>query len=207
MKTKKILARAMFAVFILALACPAFAAEYRVGGNWLTEGEGFGEKGIVRIELYNKGRLTFYSTISNDVSGDYEILTGYDMYGELEATDLGIKVWSDSDSHTYDTPIILPPNFNPSMSDPFSFPDITIDDITYTLTLTSASSGTLSVRGYVDVDSIGRCEIKGDNALWKEGTDKPDSPDSGSGCSAFGIGAASLLVLALGLALKRKKSE
>lgn len=189
---RKIFVTALIAVFLAASAGAASAA-FRVGGNWLTEGEGFGEWDPIRLELHDKGTLTFLS----EISGDYELITGYEMYGKLEVTNFGIKVWDDYDSHTYDYPILVPLNFNPSMSNPFVLPPIKFKDLTYTISFTDVTSGTVSVHGFVDVDTIGTCEVKGDNVIWKEGSEKPDTPNTSSGCAVGGAGAFALFMAAL----------
>ena len=173
---------------------PSSAGEYRVGGRWRTDGGGFAEKGFVRVSLNNSGVLTLRSTMD----GEVERLTGYNMYGELSATGFDINAWRQSDDHDYAIPIEVR-DFNPSMSDPFVLPSFTIDELTYTVVFTSVNSGTVKLRGYVDIDVVGRCEVNADNAIWREGTQRPSVPETESGCSA-GMGP---LPLALYFVLKK----
>jgi hypothetical protein len=158
---------------------PSSSAEYRVGGRWLTDGGGFAEKGFVRISLNNSGALTLRSTMD----GEVERVTGYNMYGELRATGFDINAWRQSDDHDYAIPIDVK-GFNPSMSDPFVLPSFTIDKLTYTVSFTSVNSGTVRLRGYVDIDGVGECEVNADNAIWREGTQRPSVPDTESGCAS-----------------------
>ncbi|MDR3331943.1 MAG: hypothetical protein LBT08_04880 [Synergistaceae bacterium] len=177
-------------VFMLISEGFASASDYRVGGNWLTNGGGFAEKGILRIGLSNNGRLTMRSYMD----GDREIITGYYMQGELQATGFNIRAWEQSDNHDYGIPIPLD-DFNPSMSDPFSLPPITVDKLTYTVVFNDVNSGTIRLRGYVDIDGVGECEVNADNAIWREGTPRPSVPDTESGCNA-GFSAGALAILA-----------
>ena len=191
----------LFAALLLAIAMPAQAADYRIGGTWQTEGGGFIEKGVLRVSLTDAGWLKVITTYE----GGVETITGYEVYGELEASRLGVNAWSYRNTITLGTPIPIK-DFNPSMSDPFKLPPITIDDLTYTLELTSVTSGTLKLRGYVDVDVVGRCEVNADNAIWKQGTPKPDIPDSESGCNAGAtLPAAAILLGLAGLIAKGRK--
>jgi hypothetical protein len=183
----------LLAVFFSA---PSLSAEYRVGGRWRTDGGGFAEKGFVRISLSNSGVLTLRSTMD----GDVERITGYNMYGELRATGFNINAWRQSDDHDYAIPIEVD-GFNPSMSDPFVLPSFTIDKLTYTVSLTSVNSGTVRLRGYVDIDGVGECEVNADNAIWREGTPRPSVPETESGC-ASGTGS---LPLALYFILRKTR--
>ena len=192
------------AIFFISASCLS-AADYRVGGKWLTEGEGYAKKGILRVQLKDSGWLRFDSVMS----GDHELLTGYEMYGRLEASVFEIGAWEDTAKDTYDIPIPLPPDFNPSMSDPFLFPEITMDGLIYTLKLTSASSGTLSVRGYVDIDGVGTCEVDATNDIWKEGTPRPESKatDSSSGCSAAAGGVFGLFSVLAAVIFQTRRAK
>lgn len=187
---KKVLLTAAAATLIAsaAQADPPF----RVGGpRWRTDGGGSIEKGIIKISLENEGWLEFVSY----VSGDQEIVTGYRMYAKLTATGLGIKAWEDGDDHIYPFDVPMPPNFNPSMGDSFTFPDIRIQEkdgssrITYKMTINSETGGSMAARGGMDIDVVGWCEADMTNRLWKDGTTPPDKPDTKSGCEtgAFGV--------------------
>lgn len=189
-------------VFI-ALLCLAFAsasdAAYRIGGNWQTEGGGFLEKSFIRVSLSNYGRLEVLSTVTDGT----ERITGYRVWGELTASGLDVNAWDYQNDITLRVPIPVE-NFNPSMSEPFEIPPFTIDKLTYRVSLTSVYSGTVRLTGYVDIDGVGECEVKATNAIWKQGTPKPEIPDEESGCNA-GAGLCALPALfALFLARRPK---
>jgi hypothetical protein len=203
---KKISLVLLSSLLLLTYAAAESDAAYRVGGVWLTEGTGFAKKGdVLRVQMNDSGWLRFDSTIS----GDCEFLTGYEIYGRLEASIFEIEAWEDSDSHVYDSPIPIPEDLDPSLSKPFTLPNIKLDNLTYTFVLTSVTSGTLNVGGYVDIDGVGRCEVHGDNALWRSGTEKPAVSDSSSGCSASPAGAIAGLptLCAVFLAGRRRKNQ
>ncbi|MDR1915636.1 MAG: hypothetical protein LBQ58_03560 [Synergistaceae bacterium] len=175
--------RKIFVLLSLFLLIFVFFAErsyaaYRIGGVWRVEGEGFAEKNFLRVSLRDEGRLYFTS----HMQGDEEVLTGYEMSGELNATGLGINAWKYYGKDDYDVPIRIK-DFNPSMSEPLKLPKFTVDGLTYSVEFTSFTSGRINVRGYVDVDFVGRCEINGDNVIWKEGTPKPEVQPTESGCN------------------------
>ncbi len=185
-------------VLAVALGASAFASDYRIGGMWLTQGTGYAKKGALRVDLEDKGWLDVITT----VSGDLETITAYRVYGELTASKLGINAWSYQNEITLGVPVPIE-DFNPSMSEPFRLPSITIDKLTYTLVLTSVYSGTLELTGYVDIDVVGECEVHANNALWKQGTERPDIPDEGSGCSAGAAGGLAALFVLAGAFLRR----
>ena len=188
----------LFALLLMVFAVPVQAADYRIGGTWLTEGGGFIEKGVLRVSLTDSGWLEVITTYEDGL----ETITGYEVYGKLDASKLGVNAWSYQNTITLGTPIPVR-DFNPSMSDPFKLPAITVDDLTYTLELTSVTSGTLKLRGYVDIDVVGRCEVNADNAIWKQGTTKPDIPDSESGCNVGG--ALPLVLLGVAAVVARRR--
>lgn len=187
MKKIIIIASALALLASSAWADPPF----RIGGpRWRTDGSGSIEKGIIRISLENEGWLEFVSY----VSGDQEIVTGYRMRAKLTASGLGIKAWEEHDDHLYPFHVPMPPNFDPSMGDSFTFPSITIQErdgssrITYTMTINSETGGTMSARGGMDIDVVGWCEADMTNRLWKDGTTPPDKPDTKSGCDTGASG-------------------
>ena len=175
----------------LLVATAAWAAPAQtIGGKWLAEGAGFAEKGILRVELTADGYINIHSTIS----GDVETITGYDVSATLHATKAEFNAWSYSDTEQLAAPIPIT-NFNPTVSDPLTLPSFTVDGLTYTIALTSTTSGTVKLRGNVDIDGFGNCEVNADCALWKEGTPKPDIPDTGSGCNAGTAGVLAILLV------------
>ncbi|MDR1471582.1 MAG: hypothetical protein LBS75_03580 [Synergistaceae bacterium] len=166
--------------FVLAFQSIESDAAYRVGGTaWLVEGGGFVEKDFLRVSLNDAGTLRFTS----QTQGDREELIGYEMSGELNATGLGINAWRYSGRDEYEHPIMIE-DFNPSMSNPLKLPSFVIDDLTYTVEFTSVTSGRVMVKGYIDVDVVGRCEVKGENVIWKAGTPKPKPSSEASGCDS-----------------------
>lgn len=190
---KKISLKKLLALLILIALVPcgtARASEYYLAGRWLAEGGGFAEKSPMRVRLDANGIFDIKSAAGNGT----ERVTGYGVYCELNASRLGINTWSFRTEYELPSPIEVV-DFNPTMNDPFRLPPFTIDKLTYTVTLTDANSGTVGISGYVDIDSVGETEINADCVIWREGTPKPDIPDTSSGC---GIGAGALGLLAGG---------
>lgn len=184
----------------LLVAGAAFAADYLIGGRWLAEGSGYAEK-VVRVSLNAAGTLDISSTVQDGV----ESITGYDIWCELTASKLGINAWSYRQNQVLSTPIPIK-DFNPSMSDPFRLPAFTIDGLTYTVVLTSVSSGTVEIRGDVDIDGVGTCRVSADCVIWKEGTPRPNVSDSDSGCNT-GFGVSALFILVFSCTLLNGKSR
>lgn len=187
-------------IFMLAAAlfsCAALAAGNSISDNWFVEGSGFAQKGILRVSLNANGGLDIKSRF---VDGT-EYITGYETWGELNASRLGINTWRYGDKYELSAPIEVR-SFNPTMSEPFRLPPFTIDKLTYRVVLTSANSGTVDISGYVDIDTVGETEINADCAIWREGTPMPDIPDTESGCDA-GSGASALLALGAVLLSRR----
>jgi hypothetical protein len=184
--------------------CGAASGEvYTVGGTWLIEGEGTARKDMLPVKLYADGTLQIKSATEN---GSESIL-GYEIWGDLEASHLGINAWEDRGKYEVPSEFPIPPinDFNPSMSDPIKLPPFEIDHLVYTVEFTSVHSGTVNISGYVILDVVNRTEISANCAIWRQGTPKPDTPDTSWGCDA-GAGAASLVSLAmLGSALRRRK--
>lgn len=186
-------------ILCLLLASAASAAQTQtVGGRWLAEGSGFAEKGILRVSLTADGYVNINSTNENGV----ETITGYDVYSVLHATKLEFNAWSYSGSQRLATPLSIP-DYNPTLSNPLTLPPFTMDGLEYAVTLTSVTSGTVKIRGDVNIDGFGKCEVNADCALWKEGTAKPDIPSKDSGCDAGAGGAAAGLLL-LAACLRRR---
>ena len=196
---KRVFMMLLAAMMITAGAYGAEAAG--VGGRWLLDGGGFAEKGILRVSLTANGDMDIIA--SKDASGT-EKITEYRLRGELNASRLNINTWKYSGTMPVNPPITVN-NFNPTINEPFRLPSFTIQELTYTVELTSATAGTIKIRGYVDIDKVGKCEINADCALWKEGSDKPAVPNSKSGCNS-GAGAA-LAVIAASWFFLRKRRE
>jgi hypothetical protein len=155
-----------------------------VGGDWLFYGEGFAEKSFLRVSMYANGTLE----IKSSAAGGTEEISGYEVWGELDASRLGINAWDYHGEHTLARPLHVD-DFNPTLNEPYTLPPFSIDGLTYTVEFTSVSSGTVKIRGFVYIDSVGECEVNADCALWRQGTKMPEIPDTGSGCETAGAGS------------------
>lgn len=187
---------------ILLPAGGAFA-EYDVGGRWLLEGTGYAEKDILRVELEDEG----YLDIDTETKDGVQYLTGYDVKVTLDASKMGINAWEYANTVTLQTPVKIP-ELDPTTDDfdgPFELPPVSVDGMTYQVTLKSITSGTIAIYGDLNVDTVGTVEINSESAIWKEGTEKPDIPDMRSGCNA-GMASVFLLTLIPLAGLYRRKS-
>jgi hypothetical protein len=174
--------------FAVCFARDVSAAAYPVGGRWLIEGNGFAERGFLRVSLWTQGTVA----IKSQTSEGTEYLTGYDVWGELNASRLGINTWGYQGKYEPPNPISVG-EFEPTLNEPFRIPTFSIGKLNYTITLTDVNSGVVNISGFVDIDVVGETEINADCAIWREGTLKPQIPDSGSGCDA-GAGSLALLL-------------
>ena len=194
--------RGVFAPFLvcaLIFSSEAPGEAYAVGGRWLFDGEGFIEKSLLRVSLSANGTLDIKSSSEDGA----ETISGYEVWGELNASRLGINAWSYHGVHSLDWPVPVG-EFNPTLSEPYTLPSFSIDKLTYTVEFTSVNSGTIKIRGFVDIDMVGECEVNADCALWRQGTKMPETPDTGSGCKT-GSGAAFAAALAAFMAAKAKR--
>ncbi|GHS94665.1 hypothetical protein AGMMS50276_07860 [Synergistales bacterium] len=190
---------ALLFVFLFLSAKTAFA-EYDIKGRWLLEGDGYADESIVRLSLTDEGYMDIKTTVSNNV----EFLTGYDVYFRINASRLGIKAWDYDRSETLrlSPPITL---VNPTVSKPFKLPPVLIDDLTYAVTFTTETSGTVDIYGTIYVDYVGSVEINSVSAIWKEGTERPYVDSLASGCDGgFSAGLLGFLVLSCGIVYNRK---
>jgi hypothetical protein len=101
-----------------------------------------------------------------------------------------------------DVPVAVP-ELNPTTNAPFKLPQVTVDGLTYEITFTTKTSGTVRIYGYIDVDVVGQIEINSVSTIWKNGTDKPDVSDMTSGCSG-GISWTASLLPALWMILRQR---
>lgn len=207
----------MISILIIMSCLPVNAAtETITQGLWEIYGSGFAEKGIVRVSLELEGDMNLRFQNVKDLDENIETLiqngeeisrtsisdkltaiTSYDVNLSLEATGIGIKVWSEHLPNGINIPIILPTEI-PSDNFPFQLPSVTFNEITYTLTFTSQNSGKLRIKGYTDVDTVGKCEINADCTVWKHGTKSPNvEEETKSGCniSNWNIFAFALIIL------------
>jgi hypothetical protein len=153
------------------------------------------------VRLNAKGSLD----IKTKIEDGKEYVTGYETKGELDASSFHINAWRDGSKYELQVPFKVL-SFNPTVSDPFELPPFAIDKLNYTVVLTSANSGTVKISGYADIDTVGETEINADCRIWRQGTPKPDIPDTESGCDV-GAGALSLLVLGAALLKGRYSSR
>jgi hypothetical protein len=175
------------AVALLVASGTAFAA-YDISGWWLLEGSGYAEKGFVRTELTDSGTLDIKTQTENGVQS----VLGYSLELRLDASRFNINAWKYSNIVLLDVPVAVP-ELNPTTNAPFKLPQVTVDGLTYEITFTTKTSGTVRIYGYIDVDVVGQIEINSVSTIWKNGTDKPDVSDMTSGCSGGISWTASLL--------------
>ena len=210
-----------FALLILFIASMLNASEYNdtiLPGKWNIEGTSFVEKGFVRISVKIEGEVyqttEFLKNLNasvdkviennqekarNVINEERKVLNGCEINLRLyifDKTGFDIKVWDHYIPNAVQIPVLLP-EMKPTINEPFVIPSITKDNITYTITFTSETSGKLRAKGYVDVDAVGTCEINADCALWRDGTTKPETEkETKSGCnSGLGIFSAFIILL------------
>ncbi|MDR2179416.1 MAG: hypothetical protein LBP21_03825 [Synergistaceae bacterium] len=185
---------ACFAVVALLLTPGAVFAEYDISGWWLLEGSGYAEKNFLRTELTDTGRLDIQTKTEDGV----QYVLGYSVDLRLDASRLNINTWDYSKIVLLDVPVPIP-ELNPTTNEPFELPRVTADGLTYEMTFTTATSGTVRIYGYIDVDVVGSVEINSISTIWKYGTEQPDVSDMTSGCDVglgfFATGIATLAYL------------
>lgn len=185
---------------VALLALPA-AAAWDAGGRWLIKGTGYGEKSSVRLRLALNG----YMDIKTATSGDVRFMTGYDLNMRLDTSQVGVKTWTEEIHETLRVPVLLP-SLDPTVNEPFRLPAVRAEGLTYVVTLTSATSGTVDIYGTIDLDVLGRTEVNSKSAVWKEGTSRPDlDEDLESGCSAGTPFLALVLLVPLAGVLRRRR--
>ncbi len=185
---------------VALLALPA-AAAWDAGGRWLIKGTGYGEKSSVRLRLALNG----YMDIKTATSGDVRFMTGYDLNMRLDTSQVGVKTWTEEIHETLRVPVLLP-SLAPTVNEPFRLPAVRAEGLTYVVTLTSATSGTVDIYGTIDLDVLGRTEVNSKSAVWKEGTSRPDLDDDlESGCSAGTPFLALVLLAPLAGVLRRRR--
>jgi hypothetical protein len=176
----------------LFFSCAARGEAYTAGGRWLIEGKGNARKGLLRVSLNTNGTIDIKSAVDADGA---ETLSGYEAWGYLNASQININAWEYHNEYTLPVPLPIG-KFNPSLGEPLELPPFTIDKLTYTIVFTNIDSGTVNIKGYVDVDVAGECEVNADCAIWRYGTPKPEIPDSGGGCNS-GLGVCGLIAVSL----------
>lgn len=209
-----------FALLILLIASMLNASEYTdtiLPGKWNIEGTSFIEKGIIRLSVKIEGEANqtteFLKNLNasvdkviennqekarNLINEERKVLNGCEVDLRLYILDnmgFDIKVWDHNIPNAVEIPVLLP-EIRPTINEPLTLPSVTKDNITYTITFTSETSGKLRAKGYVDVDAVGTCEINADCALWKDGTTKPETEkETKSGCNSLGIFSAFIVLL------------
>ena len=143
---------------VALLALPA-AAAWDAGGRWLIKGTGYGEKSSVRLRLALNG----YMDIKTATSGDVRFMTGYDLNMRLDTSQVGVKTWTEEIHETLRVPVLLP-SLDPTVNEPFRLPAVRAEGLTYVVTLTSATSGTVDIYGTIDLDVLGRTEVNSKSA-------------------------------------------
>ena len=210
-----------FALLIFFVASASNSSEYTdtiLPGKWNIEGTSFIEKSFVRLSVKLEGEAnqtteflknldaSIDRVIENNqekarslVNEDRKVLNGCAVSLRLYIFDnagFDIKVWEENIPNAVVIPVLLP-EIKPTIGEPLVLPSVTRDNVKYTLTFNSESSGKLRAQGYVDVDTVGTCEINADCALWRDGTTKPSTEkETKSGCnSGFGIFSAFIVLL------------
>ena len=135
---------------ILLLAEKTAYADYDISGRWLLEGGGFAEKSALRVELTDEGFLD----IQTQIEGDVRYVLGYSVGLWLNASKIGVNAWEYHKKVDLEFPIPMP-SLDPTMSEPFELPPVTVDRLTYEVTFTSLLSGTVKIYGHLDIDVVG----------------------------------------------------
>ena len=191
-------------IFVISFCSLSNAEDTITPGKWNIYGQGFIEKDFVRLKLGLEGEMNLDIKNVEDVedevmaltdgneiifrqlvSNDMKALTSYDIKLELTLTGAEISAWSEHLPNTLKIPVLLPEKI-PTEEYPFELPTITKDKLSYTLKFTSSSSGVLRVEGYIDVDTVGECEVKTDCTVWNSAVEKMPalSSDTSSGCNS-----------------------
>ena len=158
-------------------------------GRWLIEGGGYGEKSFLRLQLSLNGTMDIHTALS----GDVRVITGYDISMRLDTSRADVKTWTEDIHERLHIPAPLP-ELRPTVNEPFTLPPVSAEGLTYRVTLTSTTSGTVDIYGTIDLDVLGDTEINSVSAVWKQGTKKPDVEDLESGCNAGTFPGALLLL-------------
>ena len=171
-------------------------ASWDISGAWPMEGTGFVDWHGLRYSLAMTGNMNLCTA----ASGDIWCVTSYDMDIRLDVSKLNIKAWSEHLGETFHDFIPLPADMNPSLGKPFELLKVTAESgLTYTVTLTSATSGKVNISGEkVKLGSVSSLKIATESAMWKEGTPKPQLANESSGCNAGGWRMTYLILIALG---------
>lgn len=162
--------------------------------NWLSKGNGWAERGIIRTSANDKG--SFLIGVSSDSTGNPYVVS-LDIKAELNISRFNIEAWEFSEATTLDVPIPVP-EFEPTAVKPFN---IRIGPINtpklrnayYEIWIESSKSGKMKISGELIEHGI---EFSLENVIWQSGYPEPSDPDNESGCnSVFGLSAPLLIIL------------
>ena len=167
-------------------------AWYDLYGRWFIEGGGYAERDFQVVDLDNWGEL-FILTIRE---GGVMYVTGYDVWVALNAPEFGINAWGRSVSVNLRYPVRIP-DAPPTRDRPFRLPPITSDGLTYDVVLTSPTTGSIWIYGYVG-DGV---EIDSLSYVWKD--DKMDK-DKNKGCNTGAEAELLLVVVVFVLTFKKR---
>lgn len=201
---KKIFACMALTLMLCTSAAYADTEDYDVAGTWMIKGVGHVDKSFVRSSLELSGYMNIATQSSDILSEDMRYITSYDIYLRIDATTLGIKVYDRHIENGIRINVPVPTRI-PTAAYPIELPKVTYDGLSYSVTITGANSGKVTIQGVIkDVDVIGDLDLDSDCKFWRAGTPEPEI-DTGksSGCNSFsGIIA---MILALGV-MKRVRN-
>ena len=167
--------------------------------DWLTKGNGWAEKGVIRTSGNDKGRLLF--GITSDAGGSFYIVS-VDIKAELNISRFNIEAWDFSEITTFNVPIPIP-EAEPTVKKPFEIsiklPNTEkLGNASYELSIESSSNGKMKLKG--ELKESGGIEFSLENVLWQKGTAEPKDPDNESGCnSVFGFAALLLIIFSVSM--------
>ena len=207
-------------LFLLAVMIASSAEGYGTfSGEWELYGEGFAEKGFVRMSLEIDGDMNISvsslsglpASVVNVVSDDwetvisrdeagffYDCLTGLDMNLRVYASSLGMKIYDDYMPNGITEPYLML-DFIPSLNEPLVLPDLPMEGMLVRLTLTSENAGKVWIRGNINTSYAGEIELNTECAIWKKGTERPGLDNGGkSGCDS-GVGTIAVMILLAGV--------
>ena len=152
--------------------------------DWLTKGNGWAEKEIVRASGNDKGSLLF--GITSDPEGNF-FVKSIDIKAELNISRFNIEAWDFSEITTFNVPIPIP-EVEPTIANPFHikiapFNTSTLERASYEMWIESSSSGRIILKGVLK--EVSGIEFNLENVLWQRGTPEPSDPDNESGCNSF----------------------
>lgn len=209
------------AALIIILSCATLNAEseeYDIAGLWHMEGGGFAKKGFVKASLELTGEMHLVTKTIREVRGqinqliidgvavnldsidesildsDMKVLTSYDVDMKITVTELDIRAWKRNLPNGIKIPVLLPDKA-PSGEYNLTLPAVTRENITYQVTLSSATSGIVIISGYPVIDIVGECEIYSETDIWKDTSTRSGNSSSAKGGCNAGFTCLSLFLL------------